>query len=310
MWAIHDLHMQSVAFDRPMPFEATLTNGVPPGEIATNGTFGPWHPGEPGDTPLDGAFTFDNADLSVFKGISGILSAKGTFGGKLERIEVHGDTTTPEFTLTDVGHAIPLRAKYYTIVDGTNGDTFLERIDGSWRNTALVAKGSVVDMPGAPGRQVELDVTMDQARIEDVLWLAVKAPKPPMTGALKLKTRMVLPPGKVDVVEKLQLDGNFTLGRRASPTPTSKRKSRRSASAVAVRCQRPHAEHVTSDFAGVVQARERRAHHSGGRLRRPRLCRPTRRHVRALVRSHRLQRHAEHGREDLGNSRRLQGECC
>jgi len=106
----------------------------------------------------------------VFKGISGILSAKGTFAGTLERIEVHGDTVTPEFTLTDVGHAIPLRAKYDAIVDGTNGDTFLERIDGSWRKTSLVAKGSVADAPGVQGRQVDLDVTMDQARIEDVLW--------------------------------------------------------------------------------------------------------------------------------------------
>src|ERR1700704_165879 len=50
VWAIHDLHMRSVSFDQAMPFEATLTNAVPPGEIATKGTFGPWHPREPGDT--------------------------------------------------------------------------------------------------------------------------------------------------------------------------------------------------------------------------------------------------------------------
>ena len=250
VWAIHDLHMRSVAFDKAMPFEATLTNGVPPGEIVTKGTFGPWQPGEPGDTPLDGAFTFDNADLSVFKGISGILSAKGTFGGKLERIEVHGDTTTPEFTLTDVGHAIPLRAKYLAIVDGTNGDTFLERVDGSWRNTSLVAKGSVADTPGVLGRQVELDVTMDKARIEDVLWLAVKAPQPPMTGALTLKTRMVIPPGKVDVVKKLLLDGSFTLTQTRFTNADVQSKieglSQRSRGQVSPAT----AEHVVSDFTG------------------------------------------------------------
>jgi hypothetical protein len=250
VWAIHDLHMRSVSFDKAMPFDATLTNGVPPGEIATKGTFGPWHPAQPGDTPLDGAFTFDHADLGVFNGISGILSARGTFGGKLDRIEVHGDTTTPEFTLTDVGHAIPLHARYYTIVDGTNGDTFLERIDGSWRNTALVAKGSVVDLPGAPGRQVELDVTMDRARIEDVLWLAVKAPKPPMSGALTLENHMVLPPGKIDVVKRLLLDGTFTLGTARFTDPDVQKKieglSQRSRGQVAAAT----AEHVSSDFAG------------------------------------------------------------
>src|SRR5438874_5740577 len=39
IWAIHDLHMRNVSFDTTMPFEATLTNAVPPGEIATKGTF-------------------------------------------------------------------------------------------------------------------------------------------------------------------------------------------------------------------------------------------------------------------------------
>lgn len=250
MWAIHDLHMRSVSFDKAMPFEATLTNGVPPGEIETKGTFGPWHPGQPGDTPLDGAFTFDHADLGVFNGISGILSAKGTFGGTLERIEVHGDTTTPEFTLTAVGHAIPLHAKYDAIVDGTNGDTFLERIDGSWRNTSLVAKGSVADAPGVRGRQVDLDVTMDQARIEDVLWLAVKAPKQPMTGPLTLKTRMVLPPGKVDVVKKLLLDGKFTLSMARFTNLDVQKKIEALSQRSRGQAPAKRAEHLTSDFAG------------------------------------------------------------
>ncbi|HEY6214433.1 MAG TPA: hypothetical protein VIW45_19200, partial [Vicinamibacterales bacterium] len=97
VWDIHRLRMQFVSFDRAMPFDATLTNAIPPGEITTQGRFGPWRSLHPGDTPLDGDFTFEKADLGVFEGISGILSAKGTFGGKLERIDIHGDTVTPEF---------------------------------------------------------------------------------------------------------------------------------------------------------------------------------------------------------------------
>jgi uncharacterized protein involved in outer membrane biogenesis len=250
VWAIHDLRMRGVAFDRAMPFEATLTNGIPPGEIVTRGSFGPWSRDEPGETPLDGTFTFDEADLSVFNGISGILSAKGDFGGRLERIEVHGDTDTPQFTITSVGHAIPLRAKYHAIVDGTNGDTILERIDGSFLNTSLVAKGDVTDLPGAPGRQVNLELTMDSARLEDVLWLAVKTPKPPMTGALTLKTIMILPPGKVDVIEKLRLDGKFSIDKTRFTDPDIQKKieglSQRSRGIVSAQ---PAAQ-VTSDFTG------------------------------------------------------------
>ena len=233
-----------------MPFDATLTNAVPPGEIATHGTFGPWRAEDPGQTALDGTFVFDKADLSVFKGITGILSSQGTFGGRLEKIEVHGDTTTPEFALASVGHPIPLRAKYHTIVDGTNGDTFLERIDASFLNTSLVAKGDVIDLPGAPGRSVALDVTMETARLEDILWLAVKTEKPPMTGALQLSTKLEIPPGDKDVVEKLILDGNFRIAGTRFTDPGTQRKieelSKRGSGQVAAK----QAAQVTSDFAG------------------------------------------------------------
>ena len=37
---------------------------------------------------MQGRFTFKNADLGVFKGIDGTLSAEGAYGGSLDRIEV------------------------------------------------------------------------------------------------------------------------------------------------------------------------------------------------------------------------------
>ena len=37
---------------------------------------------------------------------------------------------------------------------------------------------------GDPGRTVTLDVNMDNARIEDIMTMAVPTPKPPMNGAL------------------------------------------------------------------------------------------------------------------------------
>ena len=210
-WAIHQLRMQDLGVGQPMPFEATLTNAVPPGDIQTSGTFGPWHAESPGSTPLDGTFVFDNADLGFFKGISGILSARGTFGGSLNRIDIHGDTNTPQFRAIKDGNPVPLHAAYHAIVDGTNGNTILDRVNGSFLNTSLVAMGSVIDTPGKPGRVVALDITMDRARLEDVLRLAVKSHRPPMTGALRLKTKFVLPPGDDDVVQRLRLDGRFAI---------------------------------------------------------------------------------------------------
>jgi len=210
VWRIHELRMRDVG-NRSMPFQAVLANAVPPGQIDVNGNFGPWASGDPGATPLDGAFTFADADLSVFKGIAGILSAKGTFGGSLSRVEVHGETDTPEFVVQAGGHPVHLRTTYHAIVDGLNGNTLLQPVDARFNDTRIIARGGVVDSnPGAPGREVQLDVTVEEGRLEDVLLFAVRS-DPPLRGALELQAKMVLPPGDRDVAQKLELDGSFTL---------------------------------------------------------------------------------------------------
>jgi hypothetical protein len=214
VWAIHDLHMKSVAAGHSMPFEATLTNAVPPGEIATKGSFGPWQQDDPGETPLDGVFTFNNANLAVFNGISGMLSAHGEFGGKLERIDVHGQTETPEFRLVKTGgHPVPMATTYHAIVDGTNGNTILDEVNARILNTTIIAKGGVIGKPHVAGRTVSLDVTINDGRLEDIMRMVVNTPKAPMIGGLRISTKFVLPPGDVDVVKRLQLDGSFGLNR-------------------------------------------------------------------------------------------------
>ena len=166
VWDIHDLHMTSVSAGNAMPFEATLRNAVPPGDIETRGSFGPWQPDQPGDTPLGGVFTFDRADLGVFKGVAGILSAHGQFGGRLDRIDVHGETDTPDFRIVKTGgRPVRLQARYHTVVDGTNGNTILDEIDASFLNTHLVAKGSVIGNPNKHGRTTSLEVSIDRGRL-------------------------------------------------------------------------------------------------------------------------------------------------
>jgi hypothetical protein len=211
VWNIHTLKMSSVSIDQAMPFEAVLTNAVPPGEIHTNGTFGPWQSDEPGRTPLDGVFAFDNAQLAVFKGIRGVLSARGHFGSVLERIDVDGQTETADFEVEPGRHPVALHTQYHAIVDGTNGNTLLDRVDASFLHTALIAKGSVIGEPGKPGRTLTLDVSIERGRLEDILALVVNTPKPPMTGALQLTTRLVLPHDDQEVVKKLRLKGRFSI---------------------------------------------------------------------------------------------------
>jgi hypothetical protein len=212
IWAIHNLHMQDLGAIKSWPFKATLTNGVPPGEIQVTGKFGPWRRDDPGETPLEGGFNFEHADLGVFKGISGTLASSGYFGGTLDQLEANGATDTPDFTIAVGGHPFPLHVKYQALIDGTNGDTRLNNIDAWFLSSYLHATGAVLDAPkGQHGRTVTLDVAMDKARIEDIMRMAVKTASPPMVGALKLNTKFLLPPGENDVADRLQLDGRFAI---------------------------------------------------------------------------------------------------
>jgi hypothetical protein len=113
--------------------------------------------------------------------------------------------------LTDVGHPVPLETTFHSVVDGTNGNTLLQPANATLAKTIILTNGGVVERKGEDGRTVSLDVVINDGRIEDVLRLAVKMDQPPMTGALKLKTSFVLPPGHVKAMDKLQLDGSFEI---------------------------------------------------------------------------------------------------
>jgi hypothetical protein len=209
---IHELTMKSVGDNVPWAFQAQLTNPTPPGQIDTKGTFGPWMADEPSQTPLAGEYTFRNADLGVFKGIGGILTSDGKFGGVLARIAVDGHATVPAFALKIGGRPVPLDTRFHSIVDGTNGNTWLKPVDATLGKSPIYTEGGVVEETGQDGRTVALDVVMNKARIEDVLALALKPDtRIPFTGQLNLKTKFRLPPGERDVIERLGLDGTFEI---------------------------------------------------------------------------------------------------
>lgn len=251
VWEIHQLTMYDMGSVRSWPFRATLTNAVPPGEIAVKGDFGPWNRIEPGDTPLDGRFDFSKADLSVFKGISGTLSSKGSFAGTLDEIRAQGETETPNFMLTVGRHAFALHTSYEALIDGTNGNTRLDRVEASFLRSHLIAKGAVIGTPkGQHGRIVTLDVNMDKARIEDLMTMAVPTAKPPMMGGLRLTTKFVLPPGETDVSQRLRLDGHFTVMRGKFTNYDVQGKINELSKRGRGKTEQTNVDNVTSDFQG------------------------------------------------------------
>jgi AsmA-like C-terminal region len=211
-FAIHALTMRSLGIAEQMPFTATLTNPLPKGQIETSGTFGPWQKGQPGATPLAGNYSFQKADLGTIKGIGGILDSTGAFHGELQRIAVKGETQTPDFHLDISRQPVALSTSFEAVVDGTDGDTYLNAVNAKFLQTAITAKGAVTGTKGVKGRTVKLNVHIDDGRIEDLLRLAVKADPPLMVGRVGLQTDFELPPGEKDVVERLLLAGKFGVG--------------------------------------------------------------------------------------------------
>jgi hypothetical protein len=221
---IHDLTLHDVGSGKPILFNARLMNPKPVGEIHSTGHFGPWQD-EPRDTPVDGDFSFTNADLGTIKGISGTLSSSGTYGGTLGDIDVTGTTDTPDFALDVSEHPVDLKTAYNATVDGTTGDTRLNSVRASFLETVLQVSGMVIrageahgrgHLPGdkpdeAPGHIIDLSIASSKARVEDVLRLGVKTSPPLMRGALTLRTRMVIPPENVSVSKKMRLQGTFAI---------------------------------------------------------------------------------------------------
>lgn len=212
-FALHRLTLQNAQLSQPMSFQASLTNPIPAGAIETVGMLGPWQSDDPGQTPLDGTFTF-NADLGTIKGIAGALASEGAFGGVLERIETSGRTRTPDFRVTALdGNALPLQTTFKAVVDGTNGDVILDRVEATLGDSTFVTSGAIVGRKGVRGRFIRLDIHGKPAQLPDVLRLAMKGSQPAMVGGLTISARMDLQPGEGDVVERMTLDGRFHIAK-------------------------------------------------------------------------------------------------
>ncbi len=194
-FAISDLKMKDIGPGQPFQFNATLVNPKPVGDIDSNGLFGPWQQDSPRETPVQGNYSFTRADLSTIKGIGGILSSTGEYSGTLSNIAVHGKTDTPDFRVATSGHPVPLHTEFHAVVDGTSGDTYLRPVNATFLHSSFTANGSVVRVSAPNGHDIELDVAMDDARIEDLLRLGVRTDPSIMSGPVEMKTRLSLRPG-------------------------------------------------------------------------------------------------------------------
>lgn len=211
VFQIRRLRFDGFEFGRQIPYQAAITNPTPHGEIAAVGSFGPWNASAPSLTEIDGTFLFD-ADLGTINGIGGALHAEGGFSGPLELIRSSGRTRTEGFHLSTGGATFPLLVDYDALVDGTNGDTTLERVEATLGTSRISASGAIVKVPGT-GRRITLETTTRGGRLEDFVKLASRVTRSPLTGTVNVDASLDIPPGPAEVIERMHLEGTFTVAR-------------------------------------------------------------------------------------------------
>jgi hypothetical protein len=208
---IHRLTLNHVGQNGPIGFQATLLNTEPPGEIRSTGRIGPWNEDDPGSTTLSGSYTFQKAKLGVFEGIAGTLSSQGKFSGALAHIESEGGVDVPDFHVSGSQHIVHLSSEFRALVDGTNGDTYLQNVASHFEQTTVLSKGSVSGHPGQHGKTVALDLTVKEGRIDDLLRLVTEEKTPSMTGSISFSAAVKVPPGPPGFLKKLSLEGDAGL---------------------------------------------------------------------------------------------------
>ena len=226
-FAIAHLKLTDISKGGAMGFDAELTNPRPVGIIHSTGSFGPWQVGDPGESPVQGDYRFDHADLSAFKGIAGILSSTGHYEGTLRSLQADGETETPDFRLTHFGNPLPLHTHFHARIDGTNGDTWLNLVDAILGQSHFTAKGQIVRVRiepnsttgSATGHDIALDINVGQAHIEDFLRLASHSATPLLTGVVISTAKLHIPPGPLPVQQRMTLDGSFQLDQARFTSP-------------------------------------------------------------------------------------------
>ncbi len=250
---IHDVTLHSVGVGKVMSYNVNLQIPLPPGEIQSTGKLGPWNSNDLGQNPVSGTYKFERANLGVFSGIAGTLSSIGQFDGILAHIEVAGDTDIPNFAVKAKGHAIHLSSRFQVKVNGTNGDIGLTRVNVLLQNTPIEVRGSVLGKSPEPGKTTSLDLIARGGRVQDILRLFVKAPVPPMSGAINFRAHVVLPSDRHPFLKKVGLTGDFTVDNgRFAKAETQESVNKLSESSRGVKNRNGDAELVESSLSSHV----------------------------------------------------------
>lgn len=221
---IHKLTVNDAVEGKAMAYHVEMSSPLPPGEIRAEGEFGPLDTGKPEEAPASGSFVFEHANLGVFPGIGGTLYSTGKFEGKLNQLEVAGMTDTPDFNVSPNPHTVHMRTQYRAVVNGWNGDVSLKNVKVQMGNSTVLARGEIASKGGTEGKTVSLTGIQNEGNITDWLELLAHNHHAKMTGTMKFRTIVYVPPGKKDFIDRVNLRGDFEIGQADFTKPATQEK--------------------------------------------------------------------------------------
>ncbi len=226
-FTIPHLMLTHLTPDGQMDYIADVVNPKPKGVVHAEGNFGPWQTADPGLSPIDGKYHLDKADLSVFRGIGGLITSDGQYTGTLRELHVTGTSSVPDFRLSHFGNPVPLTTQFDARVDGTDGDTWLDNVNATLGRSPFTTSGQIVrirlgaSLPApqttppqvaqADGRDIDLNINITHGQIDDFLKLTSKSGNTLLTGAVAVKAHLEIPPGAGSLDERMKLDGTFQI---------------------------------------------------------------------------------------------------
>jgi hypothetical protein len=216
---IRHLIIRNLQKGKAVAYTLDMQNARPTGRIQSTGSFGPLRPDNLGATPVSGKFTFAPVNLADIHGISGSLSAVGSFHGALTAIEADATSDTPDFAVGS-GRPTKVTASAHGTVNGLNGNVILHTVDVHTGATTVHARGDIVGAPKA----TNLDLSVANGRAEDILrpFLHDNAP---IVGPVSLHSHAYLAPSRegLKFLQRLQMDGSFDIpAERLTSRPTEK----------------------------------------------------------------------------------------
>ena len=215
--------LRGLGGNRALSFQTVLENPKPPGEVTAGGSFGPWKSGSAASTPVSGRYAFRHADLSVFRGIAGMLASDGIFHGTFRQLHVQGTTDTPDFEAAHSGHKFHLSAQFHVLVDATNANVILQNAAALVGHTTVAAQGRIASLRPGEGKTADLDLSVQDGRIEDALLLFIKEPRSPLMGVTSFRAHVTIPPGHTAFVRKVKLQGEFGIGGARFTSPKTEK---------------------------------------------------------------------------------------